>query len=606
MLINFLQQESPIMSEDLHPASSLEELEQLVAVAFGPEGRAVMVQRPTGQFNITRSGYSILMSAYTEPDPKQPEQHILIDCARRVHKSLGDGVKSFILMTSSLLRYCRTLDNPARVARQLGALGLQLSSSCCQMPELPAMDDSVLTERIVCFETIIHTFFSTRFPPPVCNSLSFLLCQWILSNTGSTAEMKMQSYTQHTLQNLLKDFSILCQYKNEGSKPLSESCVQQGYRVCRTAINLSTSGLCRIQFIMLGDSDSPDSGCFDDTDVQSEVERFIFSHKSLGCENEKTLLVSSAIFSDLTLFRLRCLNIAVLQGVLPEEVNFIYTALFHLQQNDSREIAINVKPEVDCTWLEIPHVHQLILHAPTAELSNEYACTCQSAIKLCIIAASHAVMPNFIPCVTGVGGSFERSLQMHLTLGNGKNMRDPLTCGVANRAELLEWHKQYQMLPENSHSTIIGSDPSRNNSGRQVERSGMGPSVARGTIKQHCLSTVCKFRDLHENISKFTPFYSTAVDQVLCSVSKACAGLDTDVVWAFTKALHAVQMRLHCAGKTTQNCGLEPVVLKLCVLQHSVCAAANLLRICGKLQAKKKLSSKGCHVGFVVDRVAME
>jgi len=591
MVITSLQQESPKMSEDLHPASSLEELEQIVAVAFGPEGRAVMVQRPTGQFNITRSGYSIVTSLCAEPDPKQPEQHILIDCARRVHESLGDGVKSFILMTSSLLRYCRSLDNPARVARQLGALGLQLSSSHCQMPELPAVDDSVLTERIVCFKTVIHTFFSTRFPPPVCNSLSFLLCQWILSNTGSTAELKMQSYTQHSLQNLLKDFSILCQYKNEGSKPLSDSCVRQGYRVCRTAINLSTSGVYRIQFIMLGDSDSPDSGCFDDIDVQSEVERFILNRKNLGCEHEQTLLVSSAIFSDLTLFRLRCLNIAILQGVLPEEVNFIYSALFHLQQNDSRETAINVKPEVDCTWLEIPHVHQLILRAPTPELSNEYARTCQSAIKLCINAASHATMPNFIPCVTGVGGSFERSLQMHLTLGSGKNMRDPLTFGVANRTELLEWHKQYQMLPENSCSTIIGSDPSRNNSGRQAELAGMGPSVARGTIKQHCLSTVCKLRDLHENFSEFTSFHSNSVDQVMCSVSKACAGLDTDVVGAIVKALRTVQMRLHCAEKTTQNCGLEPVVLKLCVLQHSICATANLLRICGKLQAKKKLSS---------------
>lgn len=590
MVITFLQQESPTMSEDLHLASSLEELERLVAVAFGPEGRAVMVQWPTGQFNITRSGYSILTSVYAEPDPKQPEQHILIDCARRVHESLGDGVKSFVLMTSSLLRYCRSLDNPARVARQLGALGLQLSSSHCQMPELPAMDDSVLTERTVCFETVIHTFFSTRFPPSVCCSLSLLLCQWILSNTGSTAELKVQSYTQNTLQNLLKNFSFLCQYKNEGSRPLSESCVQPGYRVCRPAINLSASGLCRIQFIMLGDSDSPDSGCFDDIDVQGEVERFIVNHKSLGYEHEKTLLVSSAIFSDLTLFRLRCLNIAILQGVLPEEVNFIYSALFHLQENDSRENAINVKPELDCTWLEIPHVHQLILRAPTAELNNEYACTCQSAIKLCIIAASHAVMPNFIPCVTGVGGSFERSLQMHLTIGSEKNMRDPLTCGVANRAELLEWHKQCQMLPENSRSTIIGSDPSRNNSERHVEHSGMGPSVARGTIKQQCLSTVCKFRDLHENFTKFTSFHSTAIDQVLCNVRKACAGLDTVVVQAIAKALHAVQMRLHCGDKTTQNCGLEPVALKLCVLQHSVCATANLLRICGKLQAKKKLS----------------
>lgn len=576
------------MSEDRHSASSAEELEHLVTVAFGPEGRAVMVQRPTGPFNITRSGYSVLTSLYPEPNPKQPERHIIIECARRVHESLGDGVKSFIIMTSSLLKYCRSLGNPARVARQLGSLGLQLSSSHYQRSELPAaVDDSVLTDRIVCFETIIHTFFSTRFPPPVCNSLSLLLCQWILSNTGSTAALKMQSYTQHTLQNLLKDFSMLCQYKNEGSRPLSESRVQQGYRVCRPAINLSTSGPCRVKFIMLGDSDSPDSGCFDDMDVQSEVERLIFNCKSQGCEHKKTLLVSSAIFSDLTLFRLRSLNIAILQGVLPEEVTFIHSTVFCLQQDDSREIVINVKPEVDCTWLEIPHIHQLILRAPTAELSNEYACTCQSAIKLCIVTASHAVMPNFIPCVIRVGGCFERALQMQLALGSGKNLCDPLACGVANRAELLEWHKQYKMLSENSHRTVIVSDLSRNNNGRQVEHLGMGPAVEIGTVKQDCLSSTCKFRDLHENFSKLIPFHNTAIDQILCSVSKACAQLDADVVQAIAKALHAVQRRLHCADKMTQNCGLEPVILKLCVLQHSVCATANLLRVCGILQARK-------------------
>lgn len=584
------------MSENLDSVSSAEELERLVAIAFGPEGRAVMVQQPTGQFNITRSGYSILTSIYPEPDPKQPAQHMLIDCARRVHESLGDGVKSFIIMTSSLLKYCKSLGNPTDVARQLGMLGMQLSSFHCQRTELPAVNDSILTERIVCFETIIQTFFSTRFPAPICNSLSSLLCQWILSNTGSTPELKMQSYSQQTLQTLLKDFSVLCQYKNGGSRPVSDSCIRQGYRLCQPAINLSVSGPCRIQFLMLGDSDSLGSGCFDDFDIQSEVERFLLNLRTEGCEYERILLVTSAILSDLTLFRLRRLNIAVLQGILPEEVSYIYSAMFHLQQEDSRETVINVKPEVDCTWLEIPNIYQLILHAPTSELSTEYACSCQSAIKLCIVAASHALMPNFNPCVTKVGGCFEKALQMHLTVESAKSMHDPLSCGVTNRAELMEWHKQHRAVSQNSQSAVTGSDTCRRDSRSQVDHMGTGATVKREAINDHTLSTtslinVPNFNDLHDTFSKMMMLDNTAMDQVLWSVSEVCAGLDADVVGAIVKALLAVQRRLPHPDKMKQNSALEPVSLKLCILQHSLCATASLLRVSGTLQVRKKLPS---------------
>lgn len=584
------------MSENLDSVSSAEELEQLVAIAFGPEGRAVMVQQPTGQFNITRSGYSILTSIYPEPDPKQPAQRMLIDCARKVHESLGDGVKSFIIMTSSLLKYCKSLGNPTDVARQLGMLGMQLGSFHCQRTELPAVNDSVLKERIVCFETIIQTFFSTRLPAPICNSLSLLLCQWILSNTASTPELKMQSYSLHTLQTLLKDFSVLCQYKNGGSRPVSDSCIRQGYRLCRPAINLSMSGPYRIQFLMLGDSESLGSGSFDDIDIQSEVDRFVLNLRTEGCEYKRTLLITSAILSDLTLFRLRRLNVAVLQGILPEEVSYIYSAMFRLQQEDSRETVINVKPEVDCTWLEIPNIYQLILHAPTSELSTEYACSCQSAIKLCIVAASHALMPNFNPCVTKVGGCFEKALQMHLAAESGKSMHDPLSCGVANRAELMEWHRQHRVVPQNSQSTVTGSDTCRRDSRGQVEHFGTDATVKGEAINAHSLSTaslisIPNFNDLHDTFSKMTLLDSAAMDKILRRVSEACAGLDADIVGAIVKALLAVPRRLPHPDKMKRNSALEPVSLKLSILQHSLCATASLLRVSGMLQVRKKLPS---------------
>jgi hypothetical protein len=531
----------------------------------------------------------------------QPAQRILIDCARRVHESLGDGVKSFIIMTSSLLKYCESLDNPVHIARQVGALGLYLNSFHCQLAELPVVTDSVLKERIMCFETIVHTFFSTRFSAPVSNTLSVLLCQWILSNTGSSPDLKMQSYSQHTLQNLLREFSLLCQYKNGGARPVSESCIRQGYRVYQPAINLKESGPCIIQFLMFGDHDSPDSGCFDDIDVQSEVERFLLDLERQGHEGEKILLVTSAIFSDLTLFHLRRLNIAILQGVVPEEVSYMYSALFCFKQGDFRKTIINVKPEVDCTCLEIPNIHQLLLYAPTSELCTEYACSCQSAIKLCIIAASHAVMPNFSPCVMRAGGCFERNLEMHLAFKSVKSLHDHLACRVANRAELLEWHKQLQVISENnSQSIVTGSDTCRKNSGIQVQHFGKF-TVNRQPIKQGSLSTVSftsvpDFSNLQDSLSKNIPFCDTAfchtIDQVLCSVSGACVGLDAGVVGAIVKALLAVQRRLSHSDKMKQGSALEPVGLKLCILQHSLCAAANLLKAGGVLQTRKKLPSQ--------------
>lgn len=591
------------MSENLDCISSAEELEQILAVAFGPEGRAVMVQQPTGQFNITRSGYSILTAICPEPDPKQPARCILIDCARRVHESLGDGVKTFIIMTSSLLKSCKSVGNPRNVAGQLSTLGMQLSSFQGQGPELPAVSDTVLAERIVCFETIIRTFFSTRFPAPVCNSLSLLLCQWILSNTGNTPELKTQSYSQHTLQTLLKDFSMLCQYKNGGYRPVSDSSVQEGYRLCRPAINLSVSGPCRIQFLMLGDSDRPGSGCFDDIDVQSEVERFILKLGSESCEYERILLVTSAILSDLTLFRLRRLNVAVVQGILPEEVGYIYSVMSRLRQAGSRGTVIHVKPEVDCTWLEIPNIYQLILHAPTPELSTEYACCCQSAIKLCIVAASHAPMPDFSPCIIKAGGCFERALQLRLAAGSGKSLLDPLSCGVASRAELLEWHKQHRAVPQTSQSTVTGNNTSQMHSRGQVEHLGTG---VKHSLRTTSLTQIPDSNDLHDSFSKMTLLDNVAMDQVLQSVTEACTGLDADVVGAIMRALLAVQRRLPRPDKVKQNSALEPVSLKLCILQHSVCAATSLIRVSGTLQVRKRLPSRGRHVGFGVDQVTQE
>nr|CAD7589394.1 unnamed protein product [Timema genevievae] len=71
--------------------STVEELESVLLVAFGPCGQAVLVQQPTGQFTITRSGLDIL-TAYFPSRQKNPYLRILLDCVRTLHKDLGDGV----------------------------------------------------------------------------------------------------------------------------------------------------------------------------------------------------------------------------------------------------------------------------------------------------------------------------------------------------------------------------------------------------------------------------------------------------------------------------------------------------------------------------------
>jgi hypothetical protein len=187
-------------------------------------------------------------------------------------------------------------------------------------------------------------------------------------------------------------------------------------------------------------------------------------------------------------------------------------------------------------------------------------------------------MPNFNPCVAKVGGCFEKALQMHLAVESGKSMHDPLSCGVTNRAELIEWHKQHRAVSQNSQSTVTGSATCRRDSRSQVEHLGTGATVKREAINEH-------------TFSKMTLLDNAAVDQVLCSVSEVCAGLDADVVGAIVKALLAVQRRLPHPDKMKQNSALEPVSLKLCILQHSLCATASLLRVSGILQVRKKLPS---------------
>nr|CAD7426724.1 unnamed protein product [Timema monikensis] len=70
--------------------STVEELERVLLVAFGPCGQAVLVQQPTGQFTITRSGLDILTAHFPSPQ-KDPYLCILLDCVRTLHKDLGDG-----------------------------------------------------------------------------------------------------------------------------------------------------------------------------------------------------------------------------------------------------------------------------------------------------------------------------------------------------------------------------------------------------------------------------------------------------------------------------------------------------------------------------------
>nr|CAD7392052.1 unnamed protein product [Timema cristinae] len=106
--------------------STVEELERVLLVAFGPCGQAVLVQQPTGQFTITRSGLDILTAHFPSPQ-KDPYLCILLDCVRTLHKDLGDGVKCFIFMLAALLRKVRAVHGASFIARELTLLQLKIS-----------------------------------------------------------------------------------------------------------------------------------------------------------------------------------------------------------------------------------------------------------------------------------------------------------------------------------------------------------------------------------------------------------------------------------------------------------------------------------------------
>ena len=551
-----------------------EEMERIVAVAFGAEGRGVMIQQPTGQLIISRGGYRILSSIYSDPDPGKPAQRLLIDAIKKVHESLGDGVKSFVILTSALLKYSVALGDPVKVSRQLCALQLRLSSFQSHSPELPHVD---LKQQIICFESIVHSFFSTRFPSPVSSVLSPLLCKWITSNTNSN----ICPYSYENLNNLLKNLTFLCKYEEGGSRPVAESFMQSGYRVHRRAFNLLEEGLRKIELLMLGDSDSPGNGCFDDMDVKTEVDRFIveLEGKRVSSENEKVLLITSAIFSDLTLFRLRCLNVAVLQAVLPDELIFISMLMSNLEQESSN--IMNVKAVTEFgehyTRLDFPDLHQLFLRAPTVELATEYACTCQSALKLCLVAASHSVLPTGTPYVMKAGGNFERILQTKLIQKCGKRMQDPFSCGIRSRAELLAWHKQSQCNKEEEDDRKI-SEEFQN--------------------LMTSLSLTDSFKnESHSSLSFSTPSKSSCAQQistctdialVFNNICDAFSELDADVKKVIIQTLQAFIRKL-TKPSSDKNCAIDSVGLRLCILQHSLGAAVNLLRISGIIQTKSLL-----------------
>ncbi|XP_063222850.1 uncharacterized protein LOC134531159 [Bacillus rossius redtenbacheri] len=393
--------------------SAVQAMEEILVVALGPHGRAVLMREPTGSFTMTRTGLEILRACYSTPCPVSC---VLLSSAQKLYQQCGDGVKGFVIQVSALLRRCSNSTRPNHVARQLMFLHQSLHGLCVrtgQHSSAGRLDPDILQEVLV-------TFLTCRFPNLVARSLAGLLSEWIPTLPG--------------LKLAVCKFDLLCLHQCSGC--VADSRVRQGFCITRGADNFLGPGLYDIRMLLLDDAHA-DDGRFDSLDVQCEVNVLVGELKSRKEPNTTdvsgTLLITRAMLPDHAMFVLRQHRVSIVQGVLKEEMDFVYSSLVKNGEN-MLHVRLELLGSKECTWLGLPGVSQLLLSAPTVSLGREYARVSCDALK---------VVSQLEECsVLAASGQFETSLLAHL---RDRFKLQPLqlaTGSIAGRSKLVEWHQK--------------------------------------------------------------------------------------------------------------------------------------------------------------------
>lgn len=387
---------------------------EVVGVAFGPAGRGVLVQGPTGGLAITRDAMAILEGAFPPERAAAlgPEQVALLQSARALRQHAGDGVKSMLLTAEVLLRRLHHLRGAdlARARSALTRVGMALSlpRGAAAPPPGAAPGAAPVQESLV--EAVVESVMATRFTRDV--AAAFLPAACSLVRAVGDAQL------------LRRRLGVLCRRRQAAGRCVADSWLRDGLVVDAARLHFVAEGRTERRRVVVLAGDEGD----DVHDGQAAVAALLEDGADVG----DVLVVTAAALSDASLLALRVRGAAALHCVPEEDERFLLERALDALDGEGGLVA-DVRAEGrGAAWIGLDGVRQLQVHAPTQQLADQLAAALRDAVQLLCLANSVDVPGS--PLCAG-GGWLEREL--HRALGGAPLGRD----------ELLLWHQERHRTP---------------------------------------------------------------------------------------------------------------------------------------------------------------
>lgn len=413
-----LNQRKLILSETplIDIKTAAEELSSIFDGSVGPCGLSVLVN-DGGKYYVTKAGMEVL-KIYGQCS--SPPKDFLINCVKNLHQNVGDGVKTFLIMLSSLLAQADKFHQEALF--QLNELALALHKVSSDFVE-ETQDHFLLSK----------TFFCTRFSVHVSSKLSSLFNEWINKNKEATIT------NENVYEYLNKHFDSFVVLKGECS-PISESKVVRGV-------------------LVKGNYYGP----FPRTGAEYLLVGFYLSEDN--CDNEEEMIINiKRLEREIRHYGHNNILLLTNGQLPPKSLQLLskYKLLTHIQSDLMyliNEYCINYKA-YKCTYPSIEFnllnsyrkgifinmpIYSIFLYTPSESFSLSYLDALRSNLKLCKFSLNNK--SPFIEC-----NKFEKLFSLYFAASFSDNMFIPaVTCNNTNMIE--EWSKHINEIKMNHHGS---------------------------------------------------------------------------------------------------------------------------------------------------------
>lgn len=363
--------------------------------AVGVNGQAVLAHSTNGVV-ITRSGGHILNVAFS---PSDPVFLLILKSATELHKTIGDGVKTYVMFLNNLLNFL-TFKNVHQLLFKMQVFETKLQDCFLRLT-----CDCGLNDNILC--NVIETFFCTRFTSVVSGTLSKLVFEWICK-LPSVLDISIYLYNFQILCLKLSPFPLLVSTVQDG-------ILLKGIHSRRLPQNVNHC-LLKVYYHPL--NTTPDVN-----EIDIDVLEIIEETKPKGFN---TLLVTNIFIQERVLFLLNSKNIFVIHSVCYDVVKFL-----HDKSLVSTELIVEYRYINELLWISMEGVHQLLIKAPSTTLATEYSDSILDCLKMLHYSFKQS------SCIVPVGGAFEQALAKQLFVVN--KTLGPKLPPLVNREQALNW-----------------------------------------------------------------------------------------------------------------------------------------------------------------------